>query len=85
MAISIAFRKNPGGDAVGIIPDKDLRGGCRQQRIDGRIQISIGPVFETHRHGKSAGPLPVVLRFGGPGADASPGDQTGQAFGSRLA
>jgi hypothetical protein len=70
---------------MGIVAHKNLGTGGGQQGIDGRIQITVGSVFEPHRHGKRTGPLAVILGFGGPGADAGPGNQPGQTLGSRLA
>ncbi len=49
----------------------------RADGVDGRLDVAVAAILETHGHGESRGELAVDLALHGARADGRPGDEVG--------
>ena len=72
VAVRIARRGDNAGAAILVDAEETVRRTRRKQRIQRRLDASVGAVFEADRHGEAAGHFTVGLRFGRARADRGP-------------
>ena len=75
MHIRIPRRADNAGHAIIIYPQKSMRSVTGRHRVNGRLQTSVCSIFQTDRHGQTAGHFPMRLAFRRAGSDRSPADQ----------
>ena len=81
VAVRIARRRDNRSATVLVDAEETVRRTRGEQGIKRGLHAAIGAVFETDRHGETAGHFAMGLGFRGAGANRGPADHIGQILG----